>query len=184
MLTAVLAGISIFGHPVNLPKVNLNVPTWKTPHKFDFGAERVRVYRAGDWKLEQRTDRFTGELACRLRARGMSYANHAVTFHFQDFVDTDNAVYRIDGGPARKFADARWELVKGGTMLNRGPSSNPMSGDVPVPASEVMGANAVSVRGNKDWGVRHYNVRGLPEALDAAKERGCTPESFIEPSMS
>lgn len=183
MLTAaVLAGITIFGQEINMPKVRL--PEWKTPHRLEFGPERVRTYSVGKWKLEQRTDRFTGELACRLRQRGMSYANHAVTFHFQGFVDTNNAVYRIDGGPARKFADARWELVKGGTMLNRGPSTNPMAGDVPVPAHELMGANAVSVRANKDWGVRHYDVRGLPQALDIATQQGCTPESFIEPLQS
>lgn len=178
MLTAaVLAGISIFGHPLNLP-------SWNTPHRFDFGPERVRTYSVGKWRVEQRTDKFTGELACRLRARGMSYANQAVTFHFQGFVDSNNAVYRIDGGPAKRFADARWELVKGGTMLNRGPSSSPMAGDVPVPAHELMGANGVSVRANKDWRVRHYDVRGLPRALDVAREQGCTPESFIEPLQS
>ena len=178
MLTAaVLAGVTIFGQQINLP-------SWKTQHRLDFGPERVRNYSVGKWRLEMRTDKFTGELACRLKARGMSYANHAVTFHFQGFVDTNNAVYRIDGGPARKFADARWELVKGGTMLNRGPSSSPMAGDVPVPADEVMGATAVSVRANKDWGVRHYDVRGLPQALDVARQQGCTPESFLEPVYS
>ncbi|MCC7266011.1 MAG: hypothetical protein IT546_01585 [Caulobacteraceae bacterium] len=178
MLTAaVLAGVTLFGQQITLP-------SWKTPHRLDFGPERVRNYSVGKWRLETRTDKFTGELACRLKARGMSYANHAVTFHFQGFVDTANAVYRIDGGPARKFADARWELVKGGTMLNRGPSSSPMAGDVPVPANEVMGASAVSVRANKNWGVRHYDVRGLPRALDMAKEQGCTPESFMEPVYS
>jgi hypothetical protein len=178
MLTAaVLAGVTIFGQQINLP-------SWKTPHPLEFGPERVRNYSVGKWRLEMRTDKFTGELACRLKARGMSYANHAVTFHFQGFVDTNNAVYRVDGGPARKFADARWALVKGGTMLNRGPSSNPMAGDVPVPADEVMGARAVSVRANQDWGVRHYDVRGLPQALDVARQQGCTPESFLEPVYS
>ncbi len=170
MLTAVLAGISIFGHPLGLPSA---------PH---FGPDRVQAYSIGAWRLEQRTDKFTGQLACRLRARGMSYANQAVTFHFPGFVDTNNAVYRIDDGPAKRFADARWELVKGGTMLNRGPSSNPMAGDVPVPARELMGANGVSVRADRRWGVRNYDVRGLPQALETARQQGCTPESFVEPA--
>jgi hypothetical protein len=112
----------------------------------------------------------------------MSYANQAVTFHFPGFVDTNNAVYRIDGGPAKRFADARWELVKDGTMLNRGPSSSPMAGDVPVPARELMGASGVSVRAHRRWSVRNYDVRGLPAALDAARRQGCTPESFVEPA--
>jgi len=69
---------------------------------------------AGDWRLEIRRDKFTGEIACRLYARKHKaiFLGGAVAFRFHKDWNTGRAIYRLDGHAPRHWREDITELIR------------------------------------------------------------------------
>ena len=138
----------------------------------------TRTVHAGAWTARVRTDRFTGEIACSLRGPGMSFHRDTVVFELGRHVDTSQAFFRLDAGPARSVREPRLQNETHGFFLDSGPVDNPSGGRVALPYSLVQSAKSVLVRANPRRDPRAFDVSGLADALAAAKAAGCKDESF------
>ena len=123
-------------------------------------------------------NRFSGEIACRLRARDgrAEYAGHAVGFRFKTRSDVAGAVYRVDGGPPRAWRDDRAALIILGAPLDFGGMDNPSGGVVWLPLSVLADANAVMIQPRPDRGARTFHFRGLKGLHQLGLEQGCAPD--------
>jgi hypothetical protein len=138
----------------------------------------VRTVHSGAWTAQVQTDRFTGEISCRLRGPRMSFHRDTVVFELGRHVDTAQAFFRLDAGPARSVREPRLQNETHGFFLDSGPVDNPSGGRVALPYSLVQSAKSVLVRANPRRDPRAFDVSGLADALAAAKAAGCKDESF------
>lgn len=151
-----------------------------SPHHPKITHENIR---ARDWRLNIAKDPFSGEVACRLRARNHKaiYLAGAVGFRFKRKWSTAEAVYRVDGGDPRAFRDDLPDLVARGVPLDRGSMDNAGGGIVWVPYERIASANSIAIEPRRDRRAVTFHFRGLASLREKALMQGCTPESrFIE----
>ena len=135
-------------------------------------------HRIGPWTLTVVQDRFSGQVQCRLAARGMDFERGALTLHLSPKADTSDAVYRIDGGLPHSVRADTLELVRMGFAVHRDDLTNPSGGLVRIPVAALAGATQVAVVARPGAPIYSFQVGALAPALDAARTAGCTPESF------
>jgi len=138
----------------------------------------TRSVKVGDWTAKVRSDQFTGEVSCSLVGRRISLHRDTLVFHLGRDIDTSQAFFRIDGGPARSVREPRLENETHGFFLDSGPISNPSGGEVALPLSIVLGAKKVYVRASARYQPRAFDLSGFAQALAAAKAAGCKDASF------
>lgn len=134
--------------------------------------------RVGPWTVSVVEDRFSGQVQCRLAARGMDFERGALTLHLSPKADTSDAVYRVDGGPPHSVRADALELVRMGFALHRDDLTNPSGGLVRIPVATLAGAKQVAVAARPGAPVYSFQVGALAPALEAARTAGCTPEAF------
>jgi hypothetical protein len=158
MIVAALVALSLFGQPAG-----------------PFGAHQsiTRHYHARGWTVRVVWDRFTGEISCTVRKGRVELQNDVLIFQGPSDVDTNDAEFRIDGGPARSVREATYEDQRRGYYRNGGSLENPSGGAVAIPSHYVTGAKWVYIRAD----IRHtpdaYDVRGFPDALALARSQKC-----------
>jgi hypothetical protein len=133
----------------------------------------------GDWRLDMRRDRFTGEIACRLLARNHKafFAAGAVAFRFPDTWNTGRAIYRVDSGELRRWREDLPELTRIGAPIERGGVDNPSKGLVWIPLRRLEEASSIAIEARPDRAPVTFHFRGLHGLYQAAVERGCSPDS-------
>jgi hypothetical protein len=137
----------------------------------------------GDWRLDIAHERFSGEIACRLRSRDHKslYRAGAVGFRFKSRWDVAAAVYRVDHSEPRYSRDDLPDLIARGVPMDRGGMDNADAGIVWIPYEHLTRANAISIEPRRDRRAVTFHFRGLVALRDIALARGCTPESrFVE----
>ena len=150
------------------------------PHRPNITTEATSL---GDWRLDIARDRFSGEIACRLRARDHKafFRAGAVGFRFRSAWNVDQAVYRLDGGAPRAFRDDLPSLIARGVPLDRGGMDNASRGIVWVPFENLASANAIAIEPRSDRRAVTFHFRGLVALHEIAVARGCSPAiRFVE----
>lgn len=137
----------------------------------------------GDWRLDVVGDRFSGKVACRLRAKDghAIYRSGAIGFRFRSRWNVGQAVYRIDGGRPRVWRDDLPELVTSHAPVDAGGLDNPSAGVVWIPYRLLADANRVAIEARPDRRSRLFHFRGLKGLLATARERGCAPDVRFGP---
>jgi hypothetical protein len=138
----------------------------------------ARTVKLGDWTAVIRSDQFTGEISCSLAGPAMRFHRDTLVFKLGRGVDSSQAFFRIDGGPARNVREPRVENETHGFFLDSGPLDNPSGGKVALPLSLVQGAKQVIIRASQRHAPRAFDVSQFADALSAAKAAGCKDASF------
>ncbi len=144
---------------------------------------RTHAYTLPTWSYSQSRDRFTARLACRVyegpRGRPpVSYEGRAVTFRFLARMNTLGADYRLDSGPVRAWRDDLPALEEVGLTPDQGGLANPTGGLVTLPAHELIGVHTVTIRPTPRSQPQVFSIDGLPDAVDAARARGCNLDAI------
>jgi hypothetical protein len=149
----------------------------RVPH----GVARA-VYYKGDWRLDVARDRFSGAVACRLRAHGgrQIYRAGAVGFAV-GAPDQTGAAYRIDGGEPVAARDDLAQLIAQRVPLERGGMDDPSGGYVWIPFSRLGQASQVAIEPRPGARPKVVRLAGLVALHDLALQRGCAPDGvFVE----
>lgn len=133
----------------------------------------TEVTRAGDWRIEKVTDRFSGETACKLERGDVEVRDGALIVKLGNHVDTTNGRYRIDAGPVKKLDDASLDLAGVHYPFFNERATSPIRGRAPLPLSYVAGAKTVTIQAKPNRKAYTFGLDGLAGALDAAKAAGC-----------
>lgn len=136
-------------------------------------ARTQRSTPAKGWVLEVRQDNFTGAKSCTIKARDMTYRHGVLTFRFGTSVDTANALYRVDQGPARSVGVVAPEAAGLGAEFKSRNTKNPSNGRVHLPTSQLQAAQTVSIRPNPGRRPQTFRLTGFETALSAARTQGC-----------
>ena len=146
-------------------------------HPFGEAQQATRTYELGGWFIQVEGDRFSGQIRCHLSAPRMVFSSGAVRFRFSPKLNTLQAWYKVDSSAAQRWQDAYPALVELGASGD-GPSlTNPTGGVVALPMAVLNGAREVTIRPTLHAQPRTFRLRGLEEALAAARRQGCTPDS-------
>ncbi|HEY2661069.1 MAG TPA: hypothetical protein VGI79_15210 [Caulobacteraceae bacterium] len=156
---------SWLGHPVELHR----------SHK-DHGPNGKGRSQIGQWTLDVKHDPFTGTVSCALRAPRMSFEHAAVSFRFWPSIDTFDAMYRIDSGPAYSWRISALALAAHGVKLQADDARNPSGGKVTVPYNALIGGKTIWVRPSPEAAATPFKIDDLPAAVAAARSQGCTAE--------
>lgn len=139
--------------------------------------------RLDDWRLDIARNRFSGAIACRLRARNARafYRAGAVGFRFDPAWDVAQAVYRIDGGAPRAMRDDLPDLIALGVPLDRGGMENSGGGLVWIALATLRPATTIVIAPRPDGRPVTMHIRGMVGLHDLAVTRGCASDaSFVE----
>jgi hypothetical protein len=155
-----------------------NTVAWIAPH--DAAKPSLRRTRIGQWTLVVRRDRFSGATNCELRARAMSYARGVVTFRFGRGVQTYDAIYRVDDGPAVSWRVNAMTLASTGALAQSDDLANPSGGRVVTPLSVLSGAQTITIRPALGKKPHTFKVADLPSAMAAAEAADCGPDFLAD----
>ena len=136
----------------------------------------VQRFGMGRWVLTVRTDPFDGQISCTLQAPRMEVRYGAVVFHFEHYIDTFPAEYRIDAGPGKSWRVNAAALAARGVSLETDDATNPSGGKVAIPLSEVLPAQAVWIRPSVRERHARFLIGPLKQMVEAAGRQGCGPE--------
>lgn len=145
---------------------------------------QTRTVHLRPWTIAIRSDRFTGVATCTAMTRGVHVKDGLAVFELGSTVDTSNALYRLDLGPARlaRGADiAERTAYDSGRTDNLG---NPSSGRVVLPIALLNGVRRVDIRGEDPHHVATFDVSALAKALAAETAAGCQPDWQSSPAPS
>ena len=131
------------------------------------------------WVLDTKRDRFTGVIACRLLRDHMSYEGDAVVFRFAPDVDTSQAFYKVDRGPAQSVAAEALKPPYVGLGADSGDVANPSGGLVRIPFSRLRGARLVFIETHRYSLPTRFKIDGLEAAIHASAGAGCGPRSWV-----
>jgi hypothetical protein len=152
-----------------------------------FGSKGPKIIktksRIGDWQLQISRNPFSGQIACRLRARNKNafYMSGAVGFRFKRKWNVADAVYRLDGGAPQQSRDDLPELRALNTPMDRGGMDNASQGIVWIPFAKLMQANSVAIAPRRDRKAKIFHYRGLKGLHEIAVARGCASGNhFVE----
>jgi hypothetical protein len=157
MIVAALVAISLFGGSSLL----------------DAAQTTTRHYHLDGWTVRVIWDRFTGAASCTVRKGRVELIDDVLLFHSTSRVDTSDAVFRIDGGPARSVREATYADQRRGYYRNGGPLENPSAGLVALPSYYAANASWVYIRADVRRAPDGFDVRGLPQALALARSQKC-----------
>jgi len=141
-----------------------------------------KTWYKGDWRLDVSRDRFSGAIACRLRAHGgrQIYRAGAVGFN----VGADNAMtaaYRIDGGEPVAARSDLPRLIALHVPLERGGLDDPSGGYVWIPFDRLAQAGWVAIEPRPGAWPKVARLTGMVALHDLALTLGCTPDGvFVE----
>lgn len=139
--------------------------------------------RQGAWRLDIARDRFSVEVACRLRSGdGRSlYRSGAVGFRFGRDRDVREAFYRVDGGAPHAQRDDLPKLTAIAVPMDRGGPDNALQGIVWVPLDALAAGQSIAIAPQPREKPMVFALRGLVALHEIGIARGCVPESrFIE----
>jgi hypothetical protein len=135
--------------------------------------QRVEQSRVMGWRLEVTRDSFANTTVCKIDKSAILYKHGVVTFQLGHGVNTANAQFRVDDGPARDTSSVALQAAGLGAVLRPGKLPNPSDGAVNIPAAILAGARQISIRSDSGSGHRNFNLSGLSEALEVAKGKNC-----------
>jgi hypothetical protein len=158
MIVATLIALSLFGERASL---------------FERGQTITRHHHVGGWTVRVMWDRFTGDIDCTVRKGPVELKNDVLVFHGPPWTDTTDAVFRIDGGPARSVHEATYDDQRRGYYRNGGPLENPSAGEVALPTYYVTNAKWIYIRADAKRAPDAFDVRRFPEALALARAQKC-----------
>jgi hypothetical protein len=140
-----------------------------------FGGHQTitRHHQVGGWTVSVVWDRFTGEISCTVRKDDVELQNDVLVFHSPAWVDTSDAIFRIDGGAARSVHEATYEDQRRGYYREGGPLANPSRGEVALPTHYVTNAKWVWIRPDGRHAPDGFDVRRFPDALELARAEKC-----------
>ena len=140
-------------------------------------AKRKQVL--GDWRLEIVKGRFSGDVACHLRAKDkrVFYVANALGFRFGKRLDTLGAWIRLDGGEAYRWRDDLPELARLGVAIDGRNLDAPTGGIIWIPAAKLADVNRVQIQPRADKRARTYHLRGFAGLREIARTMGCAPET-------
>lgn len=140
-----------------------------------FGAHQTitRHHHVGGWTVRVVWDRFTGDISCTVRKGRVELQNDVLIFHSPEWTDTSDAIFRIDGGPARSVHEATYEDQRRGYYRQGGPLANPSAGEVALPTYYVTGAKLVWIRPDARQEPWHFDVSRFADALALARSWKC-----------
>jgi len=147
-----------------------------------YRAITVSFIALGDWQLRIERNRFSGNIACRLRSRDHHgvYAGRAIGFRLGKHMDTTLATYRLDGGPAHEWRDQLPELIRLGTPIDGPGLDDPTGGFVWLPLSILRDVSRIAIQGRPDRRPEAFHLRGFAGLHDTARTRGCsTDQQFV-----
>ena len=156
MIVASLLALGLLSHPLLEP-----------------GQIVVKVHRVSGWTVQVSRDRFTARTGCTLRKGQVELQKDVLIFHSPSLVDTADAMFRVDGGPARSVHEATYDDERRGYFRNGGPLENPTGGEVALPAFYVTDAKWVYVRANPERAPDAFDIRGLSDAVALARKEQC-----------
>jgi len=139
-------------------------------------------YRQGDWRLDVSRDRFSGAVACRLRAHGgrQIYRAGAVGFAV-GALDMTHAAYRIDGGDPVAARSNVPQLIAQHVPIELGGLDNPSGGYVWIPLDKLATADWVAIEPRPGARPKVVRLTGMIALHDLAVTHGCTPDAvFVE----
>jgi len=138
------------------------------------------LYYKGDWRLDVARDRFSGTVACRLRAHGgrQIYRAGAVGFAVgaRNVID---ATFRIDDGDPVAERNEVPRLIALHVPLERGGMDNPSGGYVWIAFDYLDKAGAVAIEPYPGAHPKVVRLTGLVALHDLALTRGCTPDTVF-----
>jgi hypothetical protein len=158
MIAAALVALSLFGERQSI---------------LERGQTITRHHHVAGWTVRVLWDRFTGDISCTVRKGAVELLNDVLVFHASAWVDTSDAVFRIDGGPARSVHEATYEDQRRGYYRQGGPLENPSAGAVALPSYYVTNAKWVYIRADAKRAPDGFDVRGFPQALALARAQKC-----------
>ena len=140
-------------------------------------AKRKQVL--GDWRLEIVKGKFSGDVACHLRAKGnrVFYVANALGFRFGKRLDTLGAWIRLDGGAPYRWRDDLPELARLGVAIDGRNLDAPTGGIIWIPAAKLAEVNRVQIQPRADKRARTYHLRGFAGLREIARGAGCAPET-------
>ena len=129
-------------------------------------------------------DKFAGQIQCSVyqgpkSAPKVSYGQQSLVFHFRRKLNTLDAIYRLDGGQPKRWQDLYPKVIETGATLDGSSLANPTGGLVIVPLSELSGVHTVSIRPTPTASPQTFTIDGYSDAIEAARARGCKPESVF-----
>ena len=143
-----------------------------------FARQQVRHRNSiGEWRLTVTTGTFSRDVRCQLASRRITYVAGAVGYRFARHLDTSEAWFRIDGGPAHRWRDVLPTLSRAGVAIDGRDLDAPTGGIVWLPVALVEGATTVSIQPRPDRRPRVFRMGGFAGVRDIARARGCSPEA-------
>lgn len=133
----------------------------------------------GDWRLTIATDRFSGDVACPLRANDGKafYVGGAVGFQFGRHADVMEAWLRVDAGTVMRWRDQLPELARLRVAIDGRDMSKPTDGIVWLPSALIVEAGSVAIQRKFGQTPRRFSLNGFAALLASAHEQGCRPEA-------
>lgn len=139
-------------------------------------------FHQGDWRLDISRDRFSGAIACRLRAHGGRQIFRAGAVGFAvGAPDMSRAAYRIDGGdPVAARGDVQ-QLIAQHVPMERGGMDDPSGGYVWIPFDKLDKARWVAIEPRPGARPKVERLTGMTALHDLALTHGCSPDGvFVE----
>ena len=133
---------------------------------------KTTVQTAG-WTISVRRDSFVGAVTCDARRGAVQMKNALVLFSLGRDVDTGEAVYRIDAGPAHSVNEVAFRLRTMGAPQTLEPIGNPSRGLVILPAADLASAQNVWIRPSPKVAPRRFPVAGLPAVTEREASLSC-----------
>jgi hypothetical protein len=158
MIAAALVALSLFGERQTL---------------LERGQQITTHHHVGGWTVKVSWDRFTGGITCAVNKGRVEFKGDVLIFHSDPEVDNSDAVFRIDGGPARSVHEATFDDERRGYYRKDGPLANPSAGEVALPSFYVTGAKWVYIRANPHRAADTFDVRRFSDALALARAKKC-----------
>lgn len=140
------------------------------------------------WTYEVKTDAFTGSKACKLYGRDHKtkvtitmVGGGALAFQLGHHLKTEDAIYRVDGAPARASRDDKTVLILSDVAVpDLNLNQNEATGLVIIPLATLAGAQQVTIRPDVKHAPVAISLAGLGAVVAAARAQGCAPSSFSQ----
>ena len=129
--------------------------------------------KSAGWTISVRRDSFVGATTCEARRGAVQLKNATALFAFGPDVDTSEAVYRIDAGPAHSVNDVAFRLRTMGAPQTLEPIGNPSRGLVVLLAADLMAAQNVWIRPSPKVAPRRFSVSGLSAVAEREAALAC-----------
>lgn len=161
LLACVFLSAQLAGHPLSLASSS--------------SRQDSERYRAGNWDLSIRKDRFSEKISCRLRSHDKKIVSfdNALAFRFGRQADVMRAVFRLDEGAIMRWRDVLPELAQLRVPLDGRDMEQPTGGAVWLPVRMLQGVSVVRIQARPNRKPRVFSLAGLEEIQARAQMFGC-----------